>query len=60
MRLAVEGLDRIGIALLLERLLRILVVRRRKRGEGAERSIAEADQRNRAGALQDQAAGRRT
>src|SRR5262245_44508313 len=52
--LAVERLNRIRVALLLEGLCRVFVIRRRESWP-AERRSAEADQRNRACALQDHA-----
>ena len=53
--LAIERLDRVGFALRLERIFRIFVVGGGEGRRQAERQIAEADQRDRARALQDQA-----
>src|ERR1700730_2233236 len=54
--LAVERLDRIRIALLLEGVFGILVVGGGKRRRRAERNMAEAEQRDQARALQEKAA----
>jgi len=51
--LAIERLDRIRVALLFERLFRIFVVGRGKRRSWSKRQAAEAEKRDRAGALQD-------
>src|SRR6266478_829471 len=53
--LAIERLDRVRFALRFERVFRIFVVGRGEGRRQAERNIAEADQRDRSRALQDQA-----
>src|SRR5450432_278516 len=57
--LAIERLDRLGVALLLEGLFRIFVVGGSVGWYEAEREIAEANQRDSCRALQDQASRRR-
>src|SRR5712664_2466094 len=57
--LAIERFDRVRFALRFERIFRIFVVGRGERRSQAERNVAEADQRGRAGAFQDHAPRRR-
>src|SRR3982074_2358695 len=57
--LAIERFDRVRFALRFERIFRIFVVGRGERRSRAERNVAEADQRDRAGAFQDHAPRRR-